>query len=459
MAAPSSPVLAAAMGQDFCAEFPNRYPTSAQRAEHDKRKSARGRRAQLPAKRVGGGIGLPKNMAAPIRGETGPGGAAEVCFNTHKQRRLASAARMSALLLLASRFTLVVASTPPDCLAISTNHATRGRDGAETLFATIGAERNDATERRDASNGAARVRGSGDGGSVLVGSNMTYPHNATVTCRPPPLAVDGVSGPTRHSPFTGYNVPLGVMPTRHSPFTGYNVPLGVISREIPITHGVGHVAKCRGKPPGETAIFCDAQKNRETERRAAPPSPSVGSESEAAPTRTNFDGASKDDDANRTGTTARGPQTDRNRDGGGDIGGGIDPAAQVAAISRPRMCRLRPASPAERPPDNRQRPQAGPDSAAAAQEGYIDGGSAPQASIHQGPHGARRVPAADVQDGRRIKYPRRASTIRKRRARTRTRRDQASVAHAYVNRSAQPVNLYLTQRMRWMREGSAGKHG
>ena len=42
---------------------------------------------------------------------------------------------------------------------------------------------------------------------------------------------------------------------------------------------------------------------------------------------------------------------------------------------------------------------------------------------------------------------------------TRARRDQASVAYAYVNRLAQPVNLYLTQRMRWMREGSAGKHG
>ena len=277
-----------------------------------------------------------------------------------------------------------------------------------------------------------------------------YLNNATVTAAPRRLRPEGITWPDDHSP-------RGPCDARcRQSITPRKGPVIEISRLQ-----TGDVTKCRGKPPGETAIFCNAQKNRETERRAAPPSPSVGSESEAAPTRTNFDGASKDDDANRTGTTARGPQTDRNRDGGGDIGGGIDPAAQVAAISRPRMCRLRPASPAERPPDNRQRPQAGPDSAAAAQEGYIDGGSAPQASIHQGPHGARRVPAADVQDGRRIKYPRRASTIRKRRARTRTRtrRDQASVAHAYVNRSAQPVNLYLTQRMRWMREGSAGKHG
>ena len=42
---------------------------------------------------------------------------------------------------------------------------------------------------------------------------------------------------------------------------------------------------------------------------------------------------------------------------------------------------------------------------------------------------------------------------------TRTRGSQASLAHAYVNREAQPVNLYLTQRMKWVREGSAGKHG
>ena len=50
---------------------------------------------------------------------------------------------------------------------------------------------------------------------------------------------------------------------------------------------------------------------------------------------------------------------------------------------------------------------------------------------------------------------------RARRAQRRARpcRDQASLAHARVNRLAQPVNLYLTQRMKWVREGSAGKHG
>ena len=115
MAAPSSPVHATAMGQDFGSEFPHGYPTSAQCAAHDKQNSSRDDHAQLPARKADGGIGLPKNIAAQIKGETGPGGAAEVCFNTHKPRMLASAARMSALLLLASRFTLVVASTPPDC--------------------------------------------------------------------------------------------------------------------------------------------------------------------------------------------------------------------------------------------------------------------------------------------------------------------------------------------------------
>ena len=187
MAAPSSPVLATAMGQDFCAEFPNRYPTSAQRAEHDKRKIARGRHAQLPAKKVGCGIGLPKNMAAPIRGETGPGGAAEVCFNTHKQRRLASAARMSALLLLASRFTLVVASTPPESLANSTNHDTlntRLLDGG----ARIRIER--AGRRADANDGGIYDARDG-GGTGWVWDMEMYINNATVTAAPPPLAARG----------------------------------------------------------------------------------------------------------------------------------------------------------------------------------------------------------------------------------------------------------------------------
>ena len=64
--------------------------------------------------------------------------------------------------------------------------------------------------------------------------------------------------------------------------------------------------------------------------------------------------------------------------------------------------------------------------------------------------------------------PHRAPTARRRRKHARARRGKREerlaqcapqLAYADVNREAQPVNLFLTQRMKWMRVGSSGENG
>ena len=193
MAAPSSPVHATAMGQDFGSEYPRRYPTSAQCAAHDKQNSSRDGHAQLPARKADGGIGLPKNIAAQIQGETGPGGAAKVCFTTHKQIGLASAARMSVWLFLASRFTVVVASPPPKCQARSTNHdtlSTRRLDGETTMHIE------QTGQRAGATSGAVTGARDGYGGGIDWTWDMEmYLHNATATAAPRRLRPEGINRP------------------------------------------------------------------------------------------------------------------------------------------------------------------------------------------------------------------------------------------------------------------------